>query len=126
MDATLTIGFKPSVNCEESNGRDFLKRNGSDRDVKSIMRCSSLASATRNAAVIVREAAFLAFSDCLSMRDILARMVGAPLWLDSDLMARSPTDVAGTKAAGSSTDSGTSPGSSVRFRWMGPEQSAQG
>ncbi len=55
-------------------GRDvfsFLERNGLDRDVKSVMHYSALANAARNAAVMGREAEFLAFSETLSMQDIV-------------------------------------------------------
>jgi hypothetical protein len=55
-------------------GRDvcgFLNRNGLDRDIKSIMHYSAQANAARNAAVLGREAEFIAFSETLSMREIV-------------------------------------------------------
>jgi hypothetical protein len=55
-------------------GRDvgaFLKRHGLDRGVTSIMHYSPLANAARNASVMGRETEFRAFSETLSMQDIL-------------------------------------------------------
>jgi hypothetical protein len=49
----------------------FLERSGLDRNVKSIMHHSAQANAARNAAVMGREAEFLAFSKMLSMQEIV-------------------------------------------------------
>lgn len=73
LDKEVRLIAKPSAHII-AIGQDvygFLKRNGFDRDVKSIMHYSALASAARNAAVRGREAEFLAFSESLSLRDIL-------------------------------------------------------
>ena len=55
-------------------GRDvyrFLEQNGFDREVKSVMHYSALATASRNAAVKGRETEFNAFSEMLSIQDIV-------------------------------------------------------
>lgn len=49
----------------------FLERNGFDGGIVSIMHYSAQANAARNAAVVGREAEFRAFSEMLSMQDIV-------------------------------------------------------
>jgi hypothetical protein len=73
LDKEVRLIAKPGARII-AIGRDvygFLERNGFDRDVKCIMHYSALANAARNAAVIGREAEFLAFSGMLSIQDIV-------------------------------------------------------
>jgi hypothetical protein len=73
LDKEVRLIAKPGAHII-AIGRDvcsFLERNGLYRDVKSIMHYSALASAARNAAVLGREAEFSAFSEMLSMLDIV-------------------------------------------------------
>jgi len=73
LDKEVRLIAKPGAHII-AIGRDvcsFLERNGLGRDVKSIMHYSALANAARNAAVMGREAEFLAFSETLSMQDIV-------------------------------------------------------
>ena len=73
LDKEVRLIAKPGAHII-AIGRDvysFLERNGLDRDVKSIMHYSALANAARNAAVMGREAEFRAFSEMLSMQDIV-------------------------------------------------------
>src|SRR5687767_1320499 len=73
LDKEVRLIAKPGAHII-AIGRDvygFLERKGFDRDVKSIMHYSALAYAARNAAVIAREAEFSAFSEMLSIQDIV-------------------------------------------------------
>jgi len=73
LDKEVRLIAKPSAHIIAigRNVCSFLERNGLDREVKSIMHYSALASAARNAAVIGREAEFRAFAEMLSIQDIV-------------------------------------------------------
>lgn len=87
LDKEVRLIAKPSAHII-AIGRDvygFLERNGFDRDVKSIMHYSALANAARNAAVIGRESEFRAFSEVLSIEDIVD--VAAEIMRDNSISA---------------------------------------
>jgi hypothetical protein len=73
LDKEIRLIGKPGAHVI-AIGRDvygFLERKGFDGDVKTVMHYSALANAARNAAVIEREDEFRAFSEMLSMQDIV-------------------------------------------------------
>jgi hypothetical protein len=96
LDKEIRLIAKPGAHII-AIGRDvygFLERNGFDRDVKSIMHYSPLANAARNAAVIGREAEFRAFSEMLSIQDIvdvaaeIMQENAIPVAMSADTIAR--------------------------------------
>jgi len=96
LDEELRLIARPGAHII-AIGRDvcsFLERNGFDRDVTSIMHYSAQANAARNAAVRGREAEFRAFSEMLSMQDIvdvaaeIMRENSIPVAMSADTIAR--------------------------------------
>jgi hypothetical protein len=72
-DATKLAEAEPGAQII-AIGRDaaaFLEGRGLGRDVTSIMHYSAQAAAHRNAAAMERQAEFSAFSETLSMRDLV-------------------------------------------------------
>jgi len=73
LDKEVRLIAKPGAHIIAigRNVCSFLERNGVDRDIKSIIHYSAQASAARDAAVIGREAEFRAFSEMLSMQELV-------------------------------------------------------